>query len=179
MRASISVFLAGLVLAGCTSVTGPGFTIPPGFTLPPLPSLPPLDLPSIDITLPTLAPGGNTTGACALVSEAEMSTIVGQTMTVRSSTGNECTYTSPSFTPSAIIRFDSGESIAAGKIITSNGRDLTIGGFPAFYGEFAGSLLYIEKGGRVLVIQTIWSLSGDEAVQKVSQMGELAVPRFN
>ena len=174
MRVALSLAAAGVLLAGCSSGPGAGITIPPIG----LPSMPPIDIPSIDINLPTLAPGGNTSGACALVTEAEMSTAVGAQMTVESNTGTQCTYISPTITPTAIVRYDSGETIAAAKMITSNGRDLTIGGNPAYYGEFAGSLLYIDKGGRILVIQLIWSLDGDEAVQKISQLGELAVARL-
>lgn len=78
-----------------------------------------------------------------------------------------------------VLRHDSGETIQAGKLITANGRDLTIAGNPAYYGEFAGSLLYIEKGGgRPLVVQAIWDLEGDAGVQRISHIGELAAGRF-
>jgi hypothetical protein len=173
MRAFVSLFIAGLTLAGCSTVSSPGFTIPP-ITIPSFP----INLESLDINLPTLAPGGNTAGACALVTEAEMSSRVGQPMTVQSNDGNECVWIAAQFTPSVIIRYDTQESIASGRLSTPNGRDLTIGGNPAYYGEFAGSLLYIKKGGRTLVVQAIWSFSGDEGVLKVSQIGELAASRF-
>ncbi len=174
MRASISMLLTGLVLTGCSIVGGPGDTVP-SFNIPPIP---PIDPSSIAGGIPTLPPGGSTTGACALVTEAEMSTLIGQAMTVYTNSGTQCSWISAAITPSVIIRYDSGESIEEGKRVTPNGRDLVIGGYPAYYAEFAGSLLYIEKGGRLLVVQTVWSLTGDEGVQKVSQIGELALSRF-
>ncbi len=146
------------------------------------PTIPtPTPIPTFDIAsfvLPTVQPGGNTSGACALVSEAEMGALLGATMTVASRDETECTWTSPSVLPSVIIRYESGDSIANGKLISSNGRDLTIGGFPAYYGEFASSLLWIEKGGRTLVVQAIWSETGDAAVQKISALGTTAIGRF-
>ena len=172
MRATISIGFAGLVLAGC-SAGGSADTLP-SFNIPPIPPVNPSAIGGI----PTLPPGGSTTGACALVTEAEMSTLIGQAMRVYTNSGTQCSWIAATVSPSVIIRYDSGESIATGKVITPNGRDLLIGGYPAYYGEFAGSLLYIEKGSRFLVVQTVWSLTGDEAVQKVSPIGELAVSRF-
>ena len=107
-----------------------------------------------------------------------MSGLIGLTMTVYTNSGSQCSWVAPTVSPSVIIRYDSGESIASARLITTNGRDLVIGGYPAYYAEFAGSLLYIEKGGRVLVVQTVWSLTGDEGVQKVSQLATLAVSRW-
>ncbi|CAN5723248.1 hypothetical protein BH24CHL5_BH24CHL5_10140 [soil metagenome] len=169
---TLIVLAAGAVLAtACTSIT-PGATVAP-------PSVPPIDLPSVPpIDLPTVAPGGNTSGACALVSESEMTSMMGEPMTVSASEGTICTWTSTSILPTVVLRYDSGETIQAGKLITSNGRDLTIAGNPAYYGEFAGSLLYIEKGGRPLVVQAVWDLEGDAGVQRISQIGELAAGRF-
>ena len=172
MRASIWTLLAGVMLAGCTTV-GPD-AANPSFNVPAIPRVDPSALGGI----PTLAPGGSTSGACALVSEAEMSSLIGQAMTVYTNSGTQCSWIAATVSPSVIIRHDSGETIASAKVITTNGRDLAISGYPAYYAEFAGSLLYIEKGGRVLVVQTVWSLTGDEGVQKVSQIGELALSRF-
>lgn len=174
MRALISMLFAGVVLAACSPADGPGGPIP-SYNIPPIP---PIDPSSIGDGIPTLPPGGSTTGACALVTEAEMSTFMGQTMTVYSNSGTQCSWISAAITPSVIIRYDSGESIDDGRRTTPNGRDLVIGGYPAYYGEFAGSLLYIEKAGRVLVVQTVWDLAGDEGVQTVGQIGEIAVSRF-
>ncbi|HYI22249.1 MAG TPA: hypothetical protein VEX62_06395 [Candidatus Limnocylindrales bacterium] len=181
------VSAAVLVAAACTSITIPGQS--PGTTIPPIPSLPsfqipsfqlPSNLPSIPpIGVPTVAPGGATSGGCALVTEAEMTSIMGQAMSATSSSPTECTWSAPSVLPTVTLRFDSGESIATGKMIaTTNGQDLTIGGFPAYYGEFMGSLMWIEKNGRTLTLQAIWSESGDPAVQKLSQIGTLAIGRF-
>lgn len=172
MRAWISVLFVGLALVGC-STGGDGNAIP-SLNIPPIPPINPSSIGNI----PTLPPGGSTTGACALVTETEMSSIIGQPMTVYTNSGTQCSWVSAVVTPSVIIRYDSGETIDEGKQVTPNGRDVVIGGYPAYYAEFAGSLLYIDKDGRVLVVQTVWSLSGDQGVQKVSEIGELAVSRF-
>ena len=143
-----------------------------------IPSIPPIVIPSIPpINIPT-AEGGGTGGFCALVTAAEMGQALGQTMSVTADEASSCTYTAAQILPSIVIRSDSGETIETGKLITSNGRDLTIGGNRAYYGEFMGSLLWIEKGGRTLTIQAIWSLEGDQAVQTISRVGEIAVARF-
>lgn len=172
MRSLRVLLLAAIALAAtaCSS----------GIVIPTIPSfaIPSFAIPSFPIDIPTVPPGGNTSGACALVTEAEMGAILGVAMTVSSSDTTECTWTSPTILPSVVIRYESGESIATGKLITSNGRDLNLGGFPAYYGEFASSLLWIEKGGRTLVVQAIWSETGDAAVQKISQMGTTAIARF-
>jgi len=164
-----------LILAvACTSIT-PGTS--PGATIPPVSSFVPSSIPPAGI--PTVAPGGATSGACALITEAEMSSIVGAPMSVTSSEATECTWSPPAVLPTVVVRYESGESIQDGKLIAQgNGRDLTIGGNPAYYGEFAGSLLWIEKGGRTLVVQAIWGRRGDEAVQTISQVGEVVISRF-
>ena len=68
--------------------------------------------------------------------------------------------------PTIILRTGDNETIAVGKMIaTTNGQDLTIGGFPAYYGEFMGSLMWIEKNGRTLdAAGPVWSETGDAAV---------------
>lgn len=172
MRASTAMLIVGLALAGCSD-GGDGSAIPSLN----IPAIPPLDPSSIG-NIPTLPPGGSTTGACALVTEMEMSTIIGHPMTVYTNSGTQCSWVSAVITPSVVIRYDSGETIDEGKTLTPNGRDVVIGGYQAYYAELAGSLLYIDKDGRVLVVQTVWSLSGDLGVQKVSEIGELAVSRF-
>ncbi len=178
---------AVLVAAACTSITIPGQS--PGATIPPI-NLPSFQIPSFQlpsnlpslppIGIPTVAPGGDTTGMCALVTEAEMSSIMGAQMSVSESSTSQCTWTSPSFLPTVILRTGDNETIAIGKMIaTTNGQDLTIGGFPAYYGELMGSLMWIDKSGRTLAIQVpVWSESGDAAVQKLSQIGTLAIGRF-
>ncbi len=185
---SVRLFMvsaAVLLAAACTSITVPSnipsFTVPsnmPSFQLPsnlPIPS----DFSIPPITIPTVQPGGATSGGCALVTEAEMTSIMGQQMTATSSSPTECTWTSPSVLPTVTLRFDSGESIATGKLIAStNGQDLTIGGYPAYYGEFMGSLMWIEKNGRTLTLQAIWSETGAPAVEKLSQIGTIAIGRF-
>ena len=176
---SAALVSAAIVALACSSVTVPT-AAPTGapITTPTteLPPTPTIELPPTPpINGPSVAPGG---GFCALVTEAEMSAIVGSSMSVSSNDSSGCFYNPPSFVPTIVIRSSPDETIEIGKLITTNGRDLTIGGNRAYYGEFSGALLYIEKGGRTLVIQAVWSLTGDELVQKVSQIGEIAIARF-
>lgn len=168
MRRSLSLVIAGLLMAACSSV-GPGTTIPP-VTLPTiLPTIPPQLLPT---------PVGGLSPACQLVTQAEITSVIGEPMTASSSVGTECSWSAARITPTVIIRYDTGESIQNGKLAFPDGRDLTIGGNPGFYVEVGGAVLYVEKGGRTLVVQAIWSLEGDAQLVKISQIGELAASRF-
>lgn len=180
----VIVSAAGLLAAACTSISVPGAS--PGTTLPPITipsSLPSFEIPSgftmPPIDIPTLEPGGATSGACALVSEAELTSVIGQQMTARNSSATQCTWTTATVLPTVVAHADGSQSIATGKLIAStNGRDLTIAGYPAYYGELVGSWMWIEKDGRTLAVQAIWSENGDAAVQKLSQIGTLAIGRF-
>lgn len=176
MRAfPLLVFIAALT-AACAGATVPGTS--PGVSIPPIvlpsgiPTLPPLP----DIGLPT--PVNGQSPACQYVSEAEMTSLIGEAMTVSSSAGSQCTWSAADLSPNVIIRYGTAETIANGKLFAPNGRDLTIGGNPAYFSDITGALLFIEKSGRPLVVQAIWSLEGDAEVQKISQIGELAVSRF-
>ena len=79
-----------------------------------------------------------------------------------------------SFIP-IVIRYGENESIEAAKLIVENGEDLTIGGNPAYYGEFMGGILYIEKGGQTLVLQAPLS---NEDKDKLISVANVAITRF-
>lgn len=169
------IFMAAVLAAACAGGTVPGTS--PGV------SIPPIVLPSGLPTLPPLTDIGPTpvngqSPACQYVSEAEMTSLLGEAMTVSSSAGSQCIWSAADLSPNVIIRYGTAETIANGKLFAPNGRDLTIGGNPAFFSDITGALLFIEKSGRPLVVQAIWSLEGDAEVQKISQIGELAVSRF-
>ena len=180
VRASIAS--AVMVLAACGGGAGqsvPPINVPsvPPLNLPSLtlPSLPPVVLPSLN--LPT--PVGGQSPACQLVTEAEMASITGEPMSVSASVGSECTWSAADITPTVIIRYDTGETIATAKqVFTQGARDLTVGGSPAYYASAPSTLLFIEKGGRPLVVQAIWSLEGEAEFTTIVRIGELAVPRF-
>jgi hypothetical protein len=168
-RAALSLLLMGLAIAACSS-GGPGTTITPIVT-------PSIVIPSFSVP-PQLnpTPVDGLSPACQLVTEAEMTSLIGEPMTGSSSVGTECSWSAETITPTVIFRYDTGESIQNAKIAFPGGRDVTIGGNPAYFVDLG--VLYIEKGGRTLVVQAIWSLDGDAELMKISQIGELAVSRF-
>lgn len=175
MRVSLPlIFIAAALTTACGGTvpgTSPGVTIPPIVLPSGLPTLPPL--PDIGPT-----PVNGLSPACQYVSEAEMTSLLGEAMTVSSSAGTQCTWSTGDFSPSVVIRYGTAETIANAKLVAPNGRDLTIGGNPAYFTDFAGALLYMEKAGRTFVVQAIWGLEGDAEVQKISQIGELAISRY-
>ena len=98
-----------------------------------------------------------------------------RTVTIEPGETGDCTITPPdSFIP-LVMRYGTSETIATGKLITSNGQDLTIGGSPAYYGEFAGGILYVEKGGQTLVLQAPLST---ELKDKLIAVANVAITRF-
>jgi hypothetical protein len=74
-----------------------------------------------------------------------------------------------------VIRYGEDESIAAAKLVTENGVDLTIAGNPAYYGELMGGILYIEKAGQTLVLQAPLSTELKDALIAA---GTVAITRF-
>ncbi len=79
---------------------------------------------------------------------------------------------------SVVIRFGFGQTLDDARAILSDGRELTILDSPAYYGQLAGSVVYIERGGETIVIQAIWGFEGEESVTRVSQIGEAALARW-
>ena len=172
MRKLVSLVGVVLFVGACSSGTVPG--VSPVVTVPPITL--PSNLPTMpDLGLPT--PVGGLSPACQLVTQAEMTSMMGEPMAGSSSVATECSWSGANITPTVIIRYDTGESIAGAKLAFPGGRDLTIGGSAAYYSDTA-SALYIEKGGRSLVLQAVWSLAGPEAYLKLAQIGELAASRF-
>jgi hypothetical protein len=100
-------------------------------------------------------------------------------MSITTSADLECTYGSSNIFPIFVVRFGcQGESIEVAKMITSEGRDLTIAGLPAYYGEPLGGILYVERGGDTLVIQA--PLQADDPLPaQMEAIAELAISRWN
>ena len=126
---------------------------------------------------PTTAPGTAVAGrnACLLITQLEADASFEGATTITTQDDGSCEITPPdSFIP-VIIRYGEDESIAAAKLIVENGEDFTILGNPAYYGEFMGGILYIEKGGQTLVLQS--PLSTEMRDQLVT-IANAAIARF-
>jgi hypothetical protein len=101
-----------------------------------------------------------------------------ETAAVLSATSNDCTYASGIGIPSISIRFNSGETLDAARMILEEPEDVTVAGNPAVFGEFMGSLLYVQEGGNVLVFQAIWDKERAEGKTALTALAEAALPRF-
>jgi hypothetical protein len=171
-RGSLSLLLAGLLMAACSSV-GPGTTLPPivipSFSIPSLQLPPGLTIPPI--VIPSVDPAQS---ACRLITAAEAAGVLGGTVTTNADPAGGCTLI-PSEGFPIVIRSGTSETIATAKMITSNGQDLSIGGAPAYYGELMGGLLYIEKGGQTLVFQAALSTDSKD---KLIALANIAITRF-
>ena len=181
-RGSLSLLLAGLLVAACSSI-GPGTTIPP---IPPInipsfsiPTFPPIVLPpgvSIPpIVFPSADPSG---GLCRLVSTAEMAAAIGggATITVTETTDTTCTYLASPMTIIS-VRTESGDLSTAG-ILLSEPKSITVAGNPALIGSFMGILLYINKGGQNLVVQAALMENSEANQQKIIAIGTTAASRW-
>lgn len=178
-RGSLSLLLAGLLVAACATV-GPGTTIPPinipSFTIPTFPpivlppgfSIPPIEFPSAD-------PNG---GLCRLLSTAEVAAALGggATVTVTGTTDTSCTYLSNSFT-GINVRTENGD-LQTARILLSDIKDITVAGNPAIIGGFMGILLYIQRGGEQLVVQGVLMTNDEANQQKIIQIGTTAASRW-
>jgi hypothetical protein len=124
-------------------------------------------------------PPDPSSGACRLLTPQEVATAMGEaTVTVTSATSNDCTYSAGIGIPSVSIRFNSGETLDAARMILEEPEDITIAGNPAVFGEFMGSLLYVQEGGNVLVFQALWDKERAEAKTTLTALAEAALPRF-
>ncbi len=184
MRRSLSLVIAGLLIAGCSNV-GPGATLPPfnipSFNIPSftIPSIPPFELPS---GLPTIPPGvlpsaDAGSGLCTLASPAEVGAIMGGAVTVTESTTASCSYITASFS-TINLRTEQGD-LATSRILLTNAKDVTVGAYPGVIGSFLGGpILYIQRGGDLLVVHGIL-VADDEANQaKLVQIGQTAAARW-
>ena len=147
------------VASACTTISAPP-SIPPINipSLPPinLPSIPPINIPSIPpITLPSgivIPPITLPTAEvpCALITTAEISAIVGSVSDQSSST-TACSFVGSDLTIYT-VSLESGSAIDSLKLVVPNGEDLTVGGNRAYYANFLGDTLTVEKGGNSLTI---------------------------
>ena len=164
MRRSLSLVIAGLLIAGCSSAA-PGFTVPPGFTIPPftIPSIPSFELPSGLPTIPPIVlptPGGPPAegNLCHAVTLQEMSAFAGGTAALASGiSAGECEWQitkADSFIPAtvALNLDDPGNDLAVIKTVFPQGQDVAIA----------------EGGYWVPVISTLWFVDGGSTYSVLS-----------
>jgi hypothetical protein len=182
MRSALSLVFAGLVVAACGGST-PQISIPPINipTIPPinipsnllpsnLPTMPPIEIPSN--LLPSVDPSNS---ACTLVTADEMAAVFGGAVTMTADESGSCQITPPNEFIPITLRRGVNESLDVARQILDDEVELTVGGNPAVYGNFVGDILYVDKGGQVLVIQAALQ----EGVQdKLVGIAEAALQRF-
>jgi hypothetical protein len=155
-----------VLAAGCTSISLP--------SLPPLQSLPPFEIPSG--LLPSADPNS---GACLLVTPAEMSSILGAQVTVTESDTNSCSYTLPSFATVIVATTGDTELTGVRFLFGDSARDITIGGFPAISGLAIGQPgVYVQRPNGQLTVQGILLGNDDATMQRLVQVATTAVARL-
>jgi hypothetical protein len=168
---SVKFALLGAIAMAAVACGGGATPTPAGATATPAGATATPGMPGATATTGPVAGAG----ACHLVTQAEMDTVFGGTATITEDEDGTCNVTPPdSFIP-IVIRYGQDESIANAKLIVENGEDLTIGGNPAYYGEFMGGILYIEKGGQTLVLQAPLSTEDKDNLIAVAN---IAITRF-
>lgn len=120
----------------------------------------------------SVAPAGS---ACELITQDEANLVFGGTVTIAAQDDGSCEITPPDSVLPVVIRYGDGETIDAAKLIVEDGVDVTIGGFRAFYGEIMGGILYIEKDGQTLVLQSPLST---EVKDQMIALATAAIARF-
>lgn len=165
-----------LIALACSSITIP--SIPPIV----IPSIPPIVIPSLpsgETFPPGVLPSADAnSGACLLVSAAEMSSLMGGTATVTDNSGNSCSYTFSNFS-SVIITLDTGDLNTANILFGDTAKDLTVGNLPAKSGVFIGQpAIYIQRGTAQLQVLGILTGSDDATFAKLVQVATTAVSRW-
>lgn len=176
MRRSLSLLIAGLLVAGCSAVS-------PGFTLPPIPSfniptIPPFALPSGLPTIPPFElPSSNPNAVmCTLITADEMGAIMGGPVSVQGGDDGSCTYTTSTFS-AVVIRQEQGD-LATARILLSDPQDVTVGAYPGVIGGFIGVLLYAQRAGTNLVVQGVLMTDDEAGRAQILQIGTTAAGRW-
>jgi len=154
-----------MLVVACGGV-GPGFTLPPVS----IPSIPPINIPSG--LLPT------SSGACTLVTAAEVGGIMGTTPTL-TDTSDGCTFTMPNFS-TINISVEPNSEISTSKILFgTTAKDTTVAGLAAVTGVFIGQpAVHVQRGSDQLQVLGILTGSDDATVAKLVQIATLAVSRW-
>ena len=157
MRRSISLAVVGILVVACGGV-GPGFTIPP------------INIPS------GLLPTGS--GACTLVTVAEVGTIMGSAPTL-TDTSDGCTFTMSNFS-TVNVSTEPGSDLQASRFLFGDtARDITIGNLPALTGVFVGQpAVHVQRGSEQMQVLGILTGSDDATIAKLVQIATIAVSRW-
>jgi hypothetical protein len=183
IRASLSLALASLLIVSCASI-GPGFTLPPivipSFSIPTFPpivlpsglpdfSFPPIEFPSADAN----------SGACPLITAAEVAGIMGSAASITSSDSDSCTYTFSNFS-TIVVTKSSGTDIATSKFLFGDtAKDLVVNNLPAVSGVFIGQpAVHVQRGTDQLQIQGVLTGSDDATIAKLVQIAQIAASRW-
>jgi hypothetical protein len=158
--------LASAALACTGGVTIP--TIPPIPTFPGIPSIPPIDIPSGALPSPGSV-------ACTLLTVAEANTIMGGNMQDLSTAATDCTFLDSSTFASLSLSLTSGGGIAGIKFLANGGEDMAIAGFPAYYVNFAGDQMYVEKNNQTLFI---FAVGQTDKRDQLIAAANIAITRF-
>ncbi len=171
------VLVAGVAVlalaAACSSNSAPAASSVPGSTLAPVSSVPgftiaPGDLSSAD-------PNG---GVCALISAAEVGSIMGTTATVTDNQGDSCSFTLSTYASVSLTL--STDNLDTGRILLGNSAtDINVGGLPGVSGLFIGQpMVFVQKGDQQLQVLGILTGKDDATRAKIVQIATTAVGRW-
>jgi hypothetical protein len=172
MRRLMMLAATGLLAAACGGVQVPNFTIPPIQ----IPSIPPIDLPSGGFPGLSIPPGN---AQCALVTAAEVGSILGTTVTDASDEASNCTFISSTLQSLSVSTDSSTDLSGVQFLMGENAQQVTIGGFPALSGTvFSLPAVYVQKpSGQLQVLGFL--VAGDAEMQsKLQQIATIAVGRM-
>jgi len=126
----------------------------------------------------TATPGGVTgTGACSLITTAELSAILGAEMNQAEASATECSWFATTGFPGINLRFEEGDLGAAGASL-ANPQDITVAGHPAVVGSLMGVIVYVGRGNIQLVVQSVFTDDTPEVRQQIIRIAETAVGRW-
>jgi hypothetical protein len=176
IRVSLSLALASLVFASCASI-GPGTTIPP-INIPSF-SIPSFSIPSFSIPSFSLPSGLPTTGDCALVTPAEVGSIMGSAPITTENDEGDCTFTFSNFS-TVSVSIETGSDLSTSRFLFGEtAKDVTVAGLPGLSGSFIGQpAVHVQRGADQLQVMGILTGTDDATVAKLVQIATTAVARW-
>ena len=180
--------MATLLLAGACASVSPGPTIPAinipsipplNFSIPPIAipsggfnfSIPPLNLPSgFDIPIPS----GST--ACALVTGAEVSQVMGGAFTDMSDDPKNCTFISSQLSSISVQQTDDTDFTGIRILKGNTAQDINVGGFPGVAGTAIGvPAVYVQKSSGQIQILGFAGGNGADTLTKLQQIAAVGL----